>query len=125
VTEEEFIALLDERGGERDLWPVALLPAADGLLENSARARAALQAMQRAEALLSVAADHGTFNAIAIAAKASRRAQQQTGIHPLSLMAAGALALAMGILIGMTPTNDSALIGSMQAALNGDTSDAW
>jgi hypothetical protein len=124
VTEEEFIALLDERGGELIQWPVALLPAADMLLKKSARARAALQAMQRAEALLSVAADYGTFDALGIAARASR-AQQRSGFRPLSLMAAGALALAVGILIGMTPTNDSALIGSVQAALNGETSDAW
>jgi hypothetical protein len=125
VTDEEFIALLDERGGERTCWPVALLPATETLLENSARARAALQAMQRAEALLSVAADHGIFDAQGLAARVSCRAQQRTGIRPLSLIAAGALALAVGILFGMTPTNDSALIGSVQAALNGETSDAW
>jgi len=125
VTEEEFILLLDQRGGVQTQWPAALLPATDALLARSARARAALKAMQRAEALLRAEPSLGVFDAAGLAARASRQAQQRAGLHPLPLMAAGALALAMGILIGMTPTNDSALVGSVQAALNGETSDAW
>jgi hypothetical protein len=128
VTDEEFISLLDELGGDPAGWPVHLRLDAMPLLEQSARARAALKAMQDVESLLARSAPALAFDSTAIAARAMRHSQARRPImgpvlRKVSFAALGALALAAGILVGMTPPSDTAIIGSVQMALNGGGND--
>jgi hypothetical protein len=128
VTDEEFISLLDELGGDPAGWPVHLRLDAMPLLEQSARARAALKAMQDVESLLARSAPALAFDSAAIAARAMRHSHARRPImgpvlRKVSFAALGALALAAGILVGMTPPSDTAIIGSVQMALNGGGND--
>jgi hypothetical protein len=130
VTEEQFISLLDELGGEPASWPSHLREGAKALLAHSATARAALKAMQDVERLLAYSAPAPIFDAAAMAARASRLGQpgpsiMGTGLRKVSFAALGAVALAAGIVVGMTPPSGSAIVGSVQMALNGGTGDVW
>ncbi|HEX4027489.1 MAG TPA: hypothetical protein VHX18_07705 [Rhizomicrobium sp.] len=128
MTDEEFISLLDEWGGDPARWPVHLRLDAMPLLEHSARARAGLKAMQDVERLLARSAPAPAFDSAAIAARATRHGQagrpiMSPALRKVSFAALGALALAAGILVGMTPPGDTAIIGSVQMALNGGGND--
>jgi hypothetical protein len=128
VTDEEFIAFLDEFGREPAVWPAHLRDGAAALLASSARARAALKAMRDMESLLALTAPVPLYDTATIAARAVRESQ---GVRPvlggvvrkLSFAALGAMALAAGILVGMTPPSDTAIVGSVRMALNGGASD--
>jgi ferric-dicitrate binding protein FerR (iron transport regulator) len=130
VTEEQFISLLDELGGEPAGWPAHLREGAKTVLAHSARARAALKAIQDVEQLLAYSAPAPAFDAAATAARATRRGQADRSIispalRKVSFAALGAAALAAGIVVGMTPPSGSAIAGSVQTALNGGTGDVW
>jgi hypothetical protein len=130
VTEDEFISLLDELGGEPAGWPVHRRKEAMALLEHSARARAALKAMQDVEGFLARSNPALSIDCAAIAARAARHAQPARsvmgpGLRKISFGALGVLALAAGILVGMTPPSGTAIVGSVQTALNGGGNDVW
>jgi hypothetical protein len=127
VTDEEFISLLDERGSNIAGWPAHLREDARATLAHSHPARAALKAMADVESLLAHAPALA-FDAASLAARATRQDQpRRNAIVPLlrkiSFAALGAMALAAGILVGMTPPSDTAIIGSVRMALNGGGSD--
>jgi hypothetical protein len=134
VTDEEFIGLLDEMGGETDGWPSHWRKEAMALLDHSARARAALKAMQDAERLLALSTPALSIDCAALAARATRHGQVRhlsarpimgPGMRKASFGALGVLALAAGILVGMTPPSGTAIVGSVQTALNGGGNDVW
>jgi len=130
VSDEEFFSLLDERGADLAGWPVHLREDAAALLERSARARAGLKAMQDVDSLLALSAPAPHFDANGVAARATRQSQASRSImspavRKLSFAAAGALSLAAGILVGMTPPSGTAIVGSVQMALNGGSNDVW
>ncbi len=130
MTEEQFISLLDELGGEPAGWPAHLREGAKALLAHSARARSALKAMQDVERLLARSAPAPVFDAAAMAARASRPGQagrsiMSRALRKVSFAALGAAALAAGIVVGMTPPSGSAIVGSVQMALNGGAGDVW
>jgi hypothetical protein len=130
MTVDEFISLLDKLGGGTAGWPERLQKEAIALLEHSARARAALKAMQDAEGFLAQSAPALSMDYAAIAARAARHAQPARsimgrGLRKASFGALGVLALAAGILVGMTPPSGSAIVGSVQTALNGGGGDVW
>ena len=127
MTDEEFCSLLDEHGGDIARWPAQLRKEAQALLAHSSRARAGLKAMQEVESLLTHA-PAPAFDAAALAAYATRQAQARrplmnTALRRASFAALGAMALAAGILVGMMPSSDTTIIGSVQMALNGSGSD--
>ena len=126
MTDEEFCSLLDEHGGDLARWPAPLRVDAEVLLVQSAHARASLKAMQEVERLLARPAP--AFDVTAIAARASQGAQAPRprlgpALRKVSFAALGVVSLAAGILVGMTPSSDSTIIGSVQMALNGGASD--
>ena len=128
MTDEDFISLLDALGGDIARWPASRQHQAAALLEHSAKARANLKAMQDVEALLVLSAP--PFDAAAMAARASRggqaaRSLMSPAMRKISFAAAGVMALAAGILMGITPPSDASIIGSVQMALNGGTVDVW
>lgn len=128
MTDEEFISLLDAMGAEIARWPAPLQIQAAALLERSAKARANLKAMRDVEELLALSAP--PFDAAAMAARASQAGQAGRSImtpalRKVSFAAAGVIALAAGILVGITPPSDASIIGSVQMALNGGTGDVW
>ena len=130
MTDEEFISLLDALGAEIARWPEPLRNRAAALLEHSAGARANLKAMQDVEKLLAISSAAPSPDAAAMAARASRTSQagrsiMSPGLRKVSFAAAGLIALAAGILVGITPPSDAAIIGSVQMALNGGASDVW
>jgi hypothetical protein len=130
VSDEEFFSLLDERGGDLTGWPAHLREGAAALLEHSARARAGLKAMQDVESLLALSAPAPQFDVTGVAARATRQSQasrpiMSPGVRRLSFAAAGALSLAAGVLVGMTPPSGTAIVGSVQTALNGGSNDVW
>jgi hypothetical protein len=134
VTDEEFISLLDELGGKTDGWPSHRQKEAMALLEHSARARAALKAMQDAERFLALSTPALSTDSAALAARATRHGQSRhqtarsimgPGMRKASFGALGVLALAAGILVGMTPPSGTAIVGSLQTALNGGGNDVW
>ena len=130
MTEEDFISLLDERGGDTAGWPARLREEAQALLRQSAKARAALKAMRDAESLVALSAPAPACDTAAIAARATRHAQATRSlmkpvVRKASFAALGALALAAGILVGMTPPSGTAIVGSVQMALNGGGNDVW
>lgn len=127
MNDEEFHSLLDERGGNPARWPEPRRQEAQALLARSAKARASLKAMQAVESLLAHPAP--AFDTGRIAARASQARQSRPLLSPalrkVSFAALGALALAAGILVGMTPPNGNAIVGSVRMALNGGTGDVW
>jgi hypothetical protein len=130
VTEDEFIALLDELGGEAEGWPAHLREGAIALLAHSARARAALKAMRDVEGFLAQSTPALSIDCAAIATRASRPGQpgpsiMSPALRKVSFAALGVAALAAGIMVGMTPPSGSAIVGSVQMALNGGTGDVW
>lgn len=130
MTDEEFISLLDVLGGEITQWPPHLREGAQTLLEHSLMARRSLKAMRDVEGLLAISVPAHVLNGAAIAADATRHRQtggsiMGPGVRKVSFAALGALALAAGILLGMAPPSDTAIIGSVQMALNGGGSDVW
>jgi hypothetical protein len=134
VTDEEFISLLDELGGKTDRWPSHWLKQAMALLEHSTRARAALKATQDAERFLALSTPALSIDSAALAARAMRHGQSRRhrarsimgpGMRKVSFGALGVLALAAGILVGMTPPSGTAIVGSVQTALNGGGNDVW
>jgi hypothetical protein len=130
VTDEEFISLLDEIGGDIAGWPAHLRKDAMTLLERSAGACASLNAMQDVERLLALSRPAPSLDTAAMAARATQASQagrsiMSPGLRKVSFAAAGAMALAAGILVGITPPSDAAIIGSVQMALNGGASDVW
>lgn len=127
MTDEKFCSLLDEHGGDIARWPAHLRDEAQELLAHSPQARAGLKAMQDVESLLAQA-PVPAFDASAFAARATRQAQGRRAVmnpalRRASFAALGVMALAAGILVGMTPSSDTAIIGSVQMALNGGGSD--
>jgi hypothetical protein len=127
VTDEEFHSLLDEHGGDITRWPARLRDEAQALLAHSRPARAGLKAMQDVESLLAHA-PAPAFDAAALAARVTRQAQgrrplMNPALRRASFAALGAMALAAGILVGMIPSGDTTIIGSVQMALNGSGSD--
>lgn len=130
MTEEQFISMLDELGGEPAGWPAHLREGAKTVLAHSARARAALKAIQDVEQLLAHSAPARAFDAAAMAARATRRGQagrsiMSPALRKVSFAALGVAALAAGIVVGMTPPSGSAIAGSVQTALNGGAGDVW
>jgi hypothetical protein len=131
VKYEEFCSLLDERGGDIVRWPVHLREGAQTLLAGSAQARAALKAMQEVESLLVGAPARGAPLDIGVlAARATRQPQARRplmipALRKASFAALGVMALAAGILIGATPPSGTAIVGSVQMALNGGANDVW
>ena len=130
MTDEEFISLLEERGADVAGWPAPLGKQAAMLLDHSAKARAHLRAMQDVEGYLALSRPAPSLDAAAIAARASRRNQAappifSPGLRKISFAVLGAAALAAGIVVGITPPTDAAIIGSVQMALNGGASDVW
>jgi hypothetical protein len=126
VSDEEFYSLLDEHGGDPARWPASLRADAQALLAQSAKARAALTAMQEVERLLARPAP--AFDTGAIAARASQARQAprpllSPALRKISFAALGVASLAAGILVGMTPPSGNAIVGSVQMALNGGASD--
>jgi hypothetical protein len=131
VKYEEFCSLLDERGGDIARWPVHLREGAQALLAGSAQARAALKAMEEVESLLVSAPafgaplDTGTIAARATREPQTRRPLMIPALRTASFAALGVMALAAGILIGATPPSGTAIVGSVQMALNGGANDVW
>ncbi|HVW72701.1 MAG TPA: hypothetical protein VHC39_03600 [Rhizomicrobium sp.] len=133
MSDAEFLSLLDERGGDIARWPVHLREAAQALLARSAKARAALKAMQDVERLLAGAPAptlDTPLNAGAIAARATRAPQARgpllsPALRKVSFAALGVMALAAGVLVGATPPSGTAIVGSVRMALNGGASDVW
>ncbi len=127
MSDEEFLSLLDERGGDIARWPAHLREAAQGLLAQSARARAGLKAMQAVESLL-MQAPVPAFDTRAIAARATREAQARRpllapALRRISFAALAVMALGAGILVGAAPPSGTAIVGSVRMALNGGGSD--
>ena len=127
MTDEEFLSLLDELGGDIARWPAHLREDAQALLTRSPEARAGLAAMRDVENLLAASAAPG-FDTGAIAARATQHPQARRPLLPpalrrISFAALGVTALAAGILVGMTPPSGTAIVGSVQMALNGSGSD--
>jgi len=126
VSDEEFLSLLDELGGDIARWPAHLAREAQALLAQSARARAGLAAMRTVEQLLAIAPppfDTGGVTARATQHPQARRALLAPALRRASFAALGVTALAAGILVGMTPPSGTAIVGSVQMALNGSGSD--
>lgn len=128
MTDEEFIAFLDEFGREPAVWPAHLRDRAAHLLDSSVRARAALKAMRDMESLLALTAPVPLYDTATIAARAVRESQGTRHVlgpvvHKLSFAALGVMALAAGILVGMTPPSGTAIVGSVRMALNGGAND--
>ena len=129
MTDEEFISHLDALGAEIARWPAPQRNQAAALLEHSAMARANLKATHEVEALLALSATP-SFDAAAMAARASRggqaaRSLMSPTLRKVSFAALGVMALAAGILVGITPPSDASIVGSVQMALNGGTGDVW
>jgi hypothetical protein len=128
LNDEEFHSLLDELGGDPIRWPEPRRQEAQALLVQSAQACASLKAMQAVESLLAHPAPAFDTSRIAARAAQARQAPHRrigAAARKVSFAALGALALAAGILVGMTPPSDTAIIGSVQTALNGSTGDVW
>lgn len=130
MTNEEFISLLDLLGANVARWPAPLQNRAAMLLEHSDKARASLKAMQEVEGLLAHSSAAPLLDIAAMAARASRRSQpgrsiMGPGLRKASFAALGVMALAAGILVGITPPTDAAIVGSVQMALNGGAADVW
>jgi hypothetical protein len=127
VTDEEFISLLDERGSNIAGWPAHLREGARVVLAHSPQARVALKVMADVESLLThtpaLALDTATLAARATRQNQARRHVLGPIVRKVSFAALGAMALAAGILVGMTPPSDTAIIGSVRMALNGGGSD--
>lgn len=127
MSDEEFLALLDERGGDIARWPVHLRESAEALLARSPSARAALKAMRAVEGLLTNAPAL-TFDTAAIAARATQMPQARgsllaPALRRVSFAALGVMALGAGILVGATPPSGNAIVGSVRMALNGSAGD--
>lgn len=127
MSDEEFLSLLDELGGDIARWPAHLREDAQALLTRSPEARAGLAAMQAVESLLA-ASSLSAFDTAAMAARATQAAQARRplltpALRRASFAALGVTALAAGILVGMIPPSGSAIVGSVQMALNGSGSD--
>jgi hypothetical protein len=131
VSDEEFLSLLDERGGDIARWPTHLREGAEALLARSQPARAALKATQAVESLLAGAPAFDTpLDIGAIAARATRPPQARgpllsPALRKVSFAALGVMALAAGVLVGATPPSGTAIVGSVRMALNGGVSDVW
>jgi len=130
VNEEQFIALLDETGREPTAWPAHLRDDARAVLAGSAKARAALAAMHEMERLLALSVPAAALDVGAIAANATRQPQGHrhslgSVVRKISFAALGVMALAAGILVGMTPPSGTAIVGSVKMALNAGGTDVW
>ena len=130
MNEEEFIALLDETGREPTAWPAHLRDDARAVLAGSAKARAALAAMHEMERLLALSVPAAALDVGAIAANATRQPQGHrhslgSVVRKVSFAALGVMALAAGILVGMTPPSGTAIVGSVKMALNAGGTDVW
>ena len=133
MSDEEFLSLLDERGGDIARWPVHLREGAEALLARSQSARAALKAMQAVEGLLAGAPalsfdkplDMGAIAARATRAPQVRGPQLSPTLRKVSFAALGVMALAAGVLVGATPPSGTAIVGSVRMALNGGANDVW
>jgi hypothetical protein len=134
VSEEEFIALLDETGRDPTAWPAHLREDARAALAGSAKARAALAALHEMERLLALSVPAAALDTAAIAANATRQPQGHrhlagsavgSVLRKVSFAALGVMALAAGILVGMTPPSGTAIVGSVKMALNAGGTDVW
>jgi hypothetical protein len=134
VNEEQFIALLDETGREPTAWPAHLRDDARAVLAGSAKARAALAAMREMERLLALSVPAAALDTPldigAIAANATRQPQGRrhslgSVVRKVSFAALGVMALAAGILVGMTPPSGTSIVGSVKMALNAGGNDVW
>ena len=130
MNEEQFIALLDETGREPTAWPAHLRDDARAVLAGSAKARAALAAMHEMERLLALSVPAAALDVGAIAANATRQPQGHrhslgSVVRKVSFAALGVVALAAGILVGMTPPSGTAIVGSVKMALNAGGTDVW
>ena len=84
--------------------------------------------MNDIESLLALTTHVPSSDIASMAALATRQNQAQRpflgpALRKVSFAALGALALAAGILVGMTPPSGIAIVGSVQMALNGGGSD--
>jgi hypothetical protein len=130
VNEEQFIALLDQTGREPTAWPAHLRDDARAVLAGSAKARAALAAMHEMERLLALSVPATALDTTTIAANATRQPQGHrhslgSVVRKVSFAALGVMALAAGILVGMTPPSGTAIVGSVKMALNAGGTDVW
>ena len=130
MSEEEFIALLDGLGRDPAAWPSHLRDDARTVLAGSARARAALAAMHEMEQLLALSVPAAALNTATIAANVTRQPQGRrhsvgSVVRKVSFAALGVMALAAGILVGMTPPSGTAIVGSVKMALNAGGTDVW
>ena len=130
MNEEQFIALLDQTGREPTAWPAHLRDDARAVLAGSAKARAALAAMHEMERLLALSVPATALDTTTIAANATRQPQGHrhslgSVVRKVSFAALGVMALAAGILVGMTPPSGTAIVGSVKMALNAGGNDVW
>ena len=130
MSEEQFIALLDETGRDPAAWPSHLRDEARAALAGSAKARAALAAMHEMERLLALSVPATALDTTTIAANATRQPQGHrhslgSVVRKVSFAALGVMALAAGILVGMTPPSGTAIVGSVKMALNAGGTDVW
>lgn len=128
MNDEEFHSLLDALGGDPIRWPEPRRQEARALLAQSAKARASLKAMQDVESLLArptPAFDTTGIAARAVEARQAPRRRIGATVRKVSFAALGVVALAAGILVGMTPPSGNAIVGSVRMALNGGTGDVW
>lgn len=130
MTDDEFISHLDRLGGEIDLWPTQLREDALMTLTKSVQAQAALKAIREVERLLELTAHSHHDDSATITFRATRQIQSSRpvlspALRKASFAALGALALAAGIIVGMTPPSGASIVGSVQSAINGGGSDVW
>lgn len=127
---QAFLDRLDLYGGRLENWPVEARAAAETLLERSLEARAQLNAMRRAEAVLMQPQAMRTENLTEIAARAMQSAQarpHQTAIRRLPWAVAAMVALIAGLYVGQLPMPTEGPTEIVTAALDqsGGSHDVW
>jgi hypothetical protein len=127
---QAFLDRLDLYGGRLENWPVEARAAAEALLERSLEARAQLNAMRRAEAVLmqSQATRADDLNEIAARAMQSAQARpQQVAIRRLPWAVAAMVALIAGLYVGQLPMSTEGPTEIVTAALDqsGGSHDVW
>ncbi len=126
----EFLDRLDLYGGRLEDWPREARAAAAVLLEHSPEARAQLNAMRRAETVLtqSQAIHDEGINAIAARAMQSAQAHPHpAAIRRLPWAVAAMVALIAGVYVGQLSTSTEEPTEIVTAALDqsGGSHDVW
>ncbi len=119
-TLQAFLDELDRLGGDLAHWPSQLRLDAEALLATSVQARAGLEAMRKAEAVLTWTQTKHSAAPDVMAALAMRYPQVRShsgAVRRLSWAAAGAAALAFGLFVGAWPIQNNAPADFVAAAL--------